>query len=170
MLALTFFGLLHVPINVPALAFKTGEDNMDVNRELIAHGISNTLSGAFGSIQNYLVYTNSVIFIKSGGKSRMAGIFLAIATFAILLSGPGMIQYIPVMVVGILILVLGLDLIIESVWDTRHKLKMPEFLTVCFAESLTVQQLMGIGGCYSCCDGHLRLRLGCLHRNNPGFC
>ena len=51
MLALTFFGILHVPINVPALGVSTGEDNLDVNRELIAHGISNALSGFCGSIQ-----------------------------------------------------------------------------------------------------------------------
>lgn len=51
MLALTFFGVLHVPINVPALALSTGEDGVDVDRELRAHGISNALSGFCGSIQ-----------------------------------------------------------------------------------------------------------------------
>ena len=51
MLALTFFGVLHVPINVPALAISTGEDGVDVDRELRAHGISNALSGFCGSIQ-----------------------------------------------------------------------------------------------------------------------
>lgn len=51
MLALTFFGILHVPINIPALGFSTGEDNLDVDRELTAHGVSNALSGLFGSIQ-----------------------------------------------------------------------------------------------------------------------
>ena len=51
MLALTFFGILHVPINIPALGLTTGEDNVDVDRELRAHGISNALSGLFGSIQ-----------------------------------------------------------------------------------------------------------------------
>lgn len=51
MLALTFFGVLHVPINIPALGLSTGEDNVDVDRELRAHGISNTLSGFCGSIQ-----------------------------------------------------------------------------------------------------------------------
>ena len=51
MFALTFFGILHVPINVPALSISTGEDNLDVDRELIAHGISNVLSGFAGSIQ-----------------------------------------------------------------------------------------------------------------------
>lgn len=51
MLALTFFGILHVPINVPALGLTTGEDNVDVDRELRAHGYSNALSGLCGSIQ-----------------------------------------------------------------------------------------------------------------------
>ena len=51
MLALTFFGILHVPINVPALGLTTGEDNVDIDHELRAHGYSNALSGLCGSIQ-----------------------------------------------------------------------------------------------------------------------
>jgi SulP family sulfate permease len=51
MFALSFFGIIHVPINVPALGAAVKEDTIDVNRELIAHGISNTLSGCFGSVQ-----------------------------------------------------------------------------------------------------------------------
>jgi MFS superfamily sulfate permease-like transporter len=51
MFALSFFGIIHVPINVPALGAAVKEDNLNVNRELIAHGISNTLSGFVGSIQ-----------------------------------------------------------------------------------------------------------------------
>lgn len=51
MFALTFFGVLHVPINVPALGISTGEDNLNVDRELIAHGVTNALSGTVGSIQ-----------------------------------------------------------------------------------------------------------------------
>ena len=51
MFALTFFGILHVPINVPALGLSVGEDQVDVDRELRAHGYSNALSGFCGSIQ-----------------------------------------------------------------------------------------------------------------------
>lgn len=51
MFALTFFGILHVPINVPALGLSVGEDDVDVDRELRAHGYSNALSGLCGSIQ-----------------------------------------------------------------------------------------------------------------------
>jgi SulP family sulfate permease len=51
MFALTFFGILHVPINVPALGISTGEDNLNVDRELMAHGVTNAFSGFAGSIQ-----------------------------------------------------------------------------------------------------------------------
>lgn len=130
MLALTFFGVLHVPINVPALAFQIGEDDLDLDRELIAHGVSNALSGFAGSIQNYLVYTNSVLFIKSGGDSRLAGIMLAICTAGVLVIGPVIIGFIPTMMVGVLIFVLGFELLYEALWEPRKKLKWLEYGTV----------------------------------------
>ena len=130
MFALTFFGVLHVPINVPALAFSFEEDNLNLDRELIAHGLSNAISGLAGSIQNYLVYTNSVLFVRTGGDSRLAGIMLAAFTTGILVIGPVIIGYIPVMMVGALIFVLGFELFLEAVWKPRKKLKLLEYLTV----------------------------------------
>jgi len=53
-LALVFFGLLHVPINLPSLAISIGEDNVDTDKELLSHGISNIASGLLGSVPNYL--------------------------------------------------------------------------------------------------------------------
>lgn len=41
-----------MPINVPALGVSTNNDNIDTNRELIAHGISNAVSGLLGSVQS----------------------------------------------------------------------------------------------------------------------
>ncbi len=147
MLALTFFGVLHVPINVPALGLSLGEDNVDIDRELRAHGWSNALSGLCGSIQvvyrnflfelpmltplqNYLVYTNTVLFIGSGGNSRVAGVMLAIATFGILVIGPVIIGYIPIMVVGALIFYLGFSLMKEGLVDPWRKVHRLEYLTV----------------------------------------
>ena len=130
MFALTFFGVLHVPINVPALGFSTGEDNVDVDRELIAHGVSNALSGMCGSIQNYLVYTNSLLFIRSGGDSRVAGVMLALGTVGILMIGPTLIGYIPILMVGALIFLLGIDLMREALHDTWGKVHPLEYLTI----------------------------------------
>lgn len=130
MLALTFFGILHVPINVPALALNTGEDHANLDRELKLHGYSNFLSGLAGSIQNYLVYSNSLFFMRSGGNTRLAGIELAVFTFLVMLIGPSLIGFIPVMMVGVLIFDLGFELLLEAVWQPRKKLKPLEYFTV----------------------------------------
>lgn len=130
MLALTFFGVLHVPINVPALAVSVGMDEFDVDRELVAHGYSNAISGLIGSIQNYLVYTNSVLFIRAGADERLAGVMLAMATAGVMVAGPVVIGYIPVCVVGALIYLLGYELLKEAVYDTRGKLRRIEYSTV----------------------------------------
>ncbi|KAK6463133.1 sulfate transporter Sulfate/bicarbonate/oxalate exchanger SAT-1 and related transporter [Scheffersomyces coipomensis] len=130
MLALTFFGILHVPINVPALALSVGMDEVDVDRELVAHGYSNALSGLLGSIQNYLVYTNSVLFIRAGAHDRLAGVLLAVATGGVMMAGPVVIGYIPVCVVGSLIYLLGYELLKESVYDTFGRLRKIEYTTI----------------------------------------
>ncbi|KAF5516099.1 Uncharacterized protein CGCS363_v000574 [Colletotrichum siamense] len=139
MLALTFFGILHVPINVPALALQTGEDNADLDRELKLHGASNFISGLAGSIQNYLVYANTVFFMRSGGDSRLAGIMLAALTFGVMIVGPKIIGFIPIMMVGTLIFDLGFELLLEAVWLPRKKLKLAEYLTV-----IVIVLVMGI--------------------------
>ncbi|KNB17495.1 hypothetical protein FOXG_15020 [Fusarium oxysporum f. sp. lycopersici 4287] len=130
MLALTFFGFLHVPINVPALALNRGEDHLDLNKELRLHGYSNFLSGCFGSIQNYLVYANTVFFMRSGGNVRLAGYMLAAATFGVMVVGPSLIAFIPVMMVGTLVYDLGFELLVEALWLPRKRLKLSEYLTV----------------------------------------
>lgn len=130
MFALTFFGVLHVPINVPALGISTGEDNLNVDRELIAHGVSNCVSGLLGSVQNYLVYTNSLLFMDSGGNDRLAGLLLAACTFGILMAGPAIIGYIPIMVVGALIFLLGIELLEEALVGTWGKVHKLEYATI----------------------------------------
>ncbi|GMM54185.1 Vsb1 protein [Maudiozyma humilis] len=130
MLALTFFGILHVPINVPALAMSLQMDKYDVDKELIAHGWSNLVSGAVGSIQNYLVYTNSVLFIRAGADSAMAGYILIVLTICVMAIGPVIISFIPICIVASLIFLLGYELLVEAVWDTFGKLTVFEYMTV----------------------------------------
>jgi SulP family sulfate permease len=129
-LALVFFGLLHVPINVPSLAISIGEDNVSTDRELVAHGASNILSGLIGSVPNYLVYVNSVLFYQVGGDTRLSGFLLAGGSVGMLLLGPGVIGYLPVCVVAALIYILGVDLVKEAVWDTYGRVSNGEYATI----------------------------------------
>ncbi|KAJ2551786.1 hypothetical protein EV175_003563 [Coemansia sp. RSA 1933] len=130
MFGLAFFSILHVPINVPALAVSTNADKIDTDRELLTHGITNLLSGMLGTFQNYLVYSNSLLFIRSGGGSNLAGLMLGIATLGIFFSGPTIIGYIPTMVVGALIFHLGLELLREALIDTIGVVNHIEYATI----------------------------------------
>ncbi|PLW36718.1 hypothetical protein PCASD_08678 [Puccinia coronata f. sp. avenae] len=128
--AMVIFGLLHVPLNVPALALSLGKDDVDINKELIAHGISNTLAGLTGTVSNYLCYVNSVLFARVGGDSRLAGSVLAVVMMGVFAIGPGVIAYLPICVVGALIFVLGIDLLKEALWDTWGKVSWVEYGTI----------------------------------------
>jgi SulP family sulfate permease len=55
---------------------------------------------------------------------------LAFLTLGVLFIGPVIIGFIPVMMVGTLIFLLGFELFLEAVWDARRKLKALEYLTV----------------------------------------
>ena len=68
--------------------------------------------------------------MRSGGDSRVAGILLAFGTAGILVSGPVIIGFIPIMVVGSLIFFLGIELMREALVDTWGKVHRLEYLTV----------------------------------------
>jgi len=88
------------------------DSDVDTNKELIAHGYSNFFAGLFGTVPNYLVYVNTLLYVvlyyfvnyllnvaakrfyRVGGTTRLSGFMLAGATLAVLLAGTGPIAYI----------------------------------------------------------------------------
>jgi SulP family sulfate permease len=66
-LSLMTFTLLLVPVRIPTLSMLTGDD-VDFDEELKAQGMGNIVSGAFGSVHNYLSYSNSVFFFNVDGE------------------------------------------------------------------------------------------------------
>lgn len=177
-LALAFFGLfpfntgvLHVPINCPALSVSTLQE-VDMNREILLHGVSNIVSGCFGACQNYLVYvfrfnvsryTNSVLIYRCGGDSRTSGVLLvsflsniqAAAIGAVLVYGDAIIPFIPILVIGTMVFHLAFDLIKEAVYDTLHQgVSRIEYCTILII--MATMTLMGfsegiIGGLILAC-------------------
>ena len=93
------------------------------------------------SLQVSLVLLLLNSFYRVGGNTRISGFLLAAATVLLLVLGTGPIAFIrtsrqsllvydaelhstvitAVMVVGALIFVLGIDLVKEALWDTRHR-------------------------------------------------
>nr|VWO99297.1 Fe(2+) transporter 3 [Ganoderma boninense] len=106
------------------------DHDVNTDRELVAHGYSNFFAGLLGTVPNYLVYVNTLLFYRVGGETRVSGFMLAGTTTLLLLLGTGPIAFIPVMVVGALIFVLGIDLVKEALWDTRHRVSLTEYITI----------------------------------------
>lgn len=61
---------------------------------------------------------------------------LAMATGGVMVIGPVIIGYIPIMVVGALIFLLGIELLEEALVDTWGRLHKLEYLTVCSPSSM----------------------------------
>jgi SulP family sulfate permease len=55
---------------------------------------------------------------------------LAAGTFGVMVAGPALVGYIPIMVVGALIYMLGIELMEEALVDTWGKLHKLEYITV----------------------------------------
>ena len=150
-LALIFFGILHVPINLPALAITTRQEKrFDINHELMGHGVSNMLSACALSVQNYVVYSTSVIFIRLGGDSRLATLLLAACTTVLYVVGLQLVNYIPTILVSTLILHLGLDLAKESLIDSYPRMDKAEFLVIVAVMVMMIATDFTIGTAVGC--------------------
>lgn len=127
-LSLTSFSLIHVPINIPAFAVSSGiSGDIDMNKELMAHGFSNALSGLFGGLQNVMTYSFSVLFMKSGGKGLASSLSVALMNAVLFVYGPALATMFPRCMAGTLLLHIGLDLFFEGVWDSIGKFDLFEY-------------------------------------------
>ena len=116
-IGLTVFSLMHVPINIPSLSMSTGvEANM--NDELIAHGYSNLISGVFGGCQNYMCYSNSFAYFKSGGGGKIESLVITGFSVIFFFQGEKIIQFVPRTMAGTLLVHVGLELFAEGVYDS----------------------------------------------------
>ncbi len=98
-----------------------------MNNELVSHGYSNIIVGLFGGLQNYMAYTQSVIYAKSNGEGKASGFGVAAATGVLFFIGPAVASYIPRCMAGTLLLHVGIDLFVEGVWDTYGKFDLLEY-------------------------------------------
>ena len=98
-----------------------------MNAELIAHGYANALSGIFGGLQTYMTYSNSVLYAKSGGKGKISSLAVVVLTMALFVIGPSIASYLPRCMAGTLLLHIGIDLVLEGVYDCKWSTSMDSY-------------------------------------------
>jgi SulP family sulfate permease len=104
--------------------------DLDTNRELRDAGVLNVVSGALGGIPAYHALSLSALAERMSVNARTAGLVAALVPLATVVFGASVIELIPRMIVGGVLVFLGLAFIVEWVWDKRKTLPRVEYAVV----------------------------------------
>jgi len=101
--------------------------NLDTNRELRDAGVLNVISGALGGIPGYHDVSLTALAERMSVDARVAGLLAAAVPLAGVIFGASVIELIPRMIVGGVLVFLGLSFMVEWVWDKRKVLPPLEY-------------------------------------------
>ena len=120
---------LAVLLNISGTEVVLGR-NLDTNRELRDAGVLNVVSGALGGIPGYHALSLTALAARMNVNARTAGLVAAAVPLAAIVFGASVIELIPRVLVGGVLVFLGLAFIVEWVWDKRKVLPRVEYLIV----------------------------------------
>ena len=116
------------------------------NRELVAQGIGNVLSGLIGGLPITQVIVRSSANIQSGGKTKLSAILHGFLLLISVMSIPGLLNMIPLSVLASILLVVGYKLAKPELFKTMYLLGWKQFLPfiTTVVGIVTTDLLMGI--------------------------
>jgi sulfate permease, SulP family len=104
-LILAAIGLIESLLTLNLVGEITGKGG-GASQECIAQGIANTITGLFGGMGGCAMIGQSMINVKSGGRTRLSGIAAALFLLAFILVGSDLIEQIPLAaLVGVMFMV-----------------------------------------------------------------
>jgi SulP family sulfate permease len=104
--------------------------DLDTNRELRDAGFLNVVSGAIGGIPGYHALSLTALAERMSVNARAAGLVAALVPLTAVVFGAAVIELIPRVIVGGVLVFLGLAFIVEWVWDKRRVLPRFEYVVV----------------------------------------
>ncbi|MEE9362750.1 MAG: SulP family inorganic anion transporter [Cellulophaga sp.] len=117
------------------------------NRELLAQGTGNILSGLIGGLPITQVIVRSSANIQSGGKTKMSAIIHGLLLLLSVLLIPGLLNMIPLSVLASILLVVGYKLAKPALFKTMYALGWKQFIPFAVTVSgiVFMDLLVGIG-------------------------
>ena len=104
--------------------------SLDTNRELRDAGVVNVVSGGLGGIPGYHSLSLTALVGRMRVDARATGLIAALVPLTALVVGADVVELIPRVIVGGVLVFLGLGFIVEWVWDKRHVLPRLEYWVV----------------------------------------
>ena len=116
------------------------------NRELVAQGIGNVLSGLIGGLPITQVIVRSSANIQSGGKTKLSAVLHGFLLLSSVMTIPGLLNMIPLSVLASILLVVGYKLAKPQLFKTMYLLGWKQFLPfiTTVVGIVTTDLLMGI--------------------------
>lgn len=129
-LILSAIGLIESLLTLNLVGEMTGKRG-GASQECIAQGVANTVTGFFGGMGGCAMIGQSMINVKSGGRTRVAGIVAALFLLAFILFASGLIEQIPLAaLVGVMFMVVIGTFAWNSLTILRKVPKMDAFVTI----------------------------------------
>lgn len=104
-----------IEVNIPN---KSNDLQVDADRELITVGFSNFCAGLLGAgATGSYIFSQTLFGLKAGATSRLQGTIIAVGEIAVFLIPYPLVQYLPNVYYGALVLVFGIEILME--WMVR---------------------------------------------------
>ena len=108
------------------------------NRECVAQGGANIITGFFGGMGGCAMIGQSIINIKAGGRTRLSGIVAALTLLAFILWASGLIEQVPIAaLVGVMFMVV-VGTFAWSSFRILNKIPLSDALVLISVSALTV--------------------------------
>ena len=117
------------------------------NRELLAQGVGNMVSGFIGGLPVTQVIVRSSANIQSGGRTKLSAIIHGFFLLISVISIPGLLNKIPLAVLASILLIVGFKLAKPSTFKSMYKLGWNQFLPyiITVVGIVATDLLIGIG-------------------------
>ena len=114
------------------------ETRGNANRECVAQGGANIVTGLFGGMGGCAMIGQSIINIKSGGRNRLSGIVAAVTLLAFILFASSLIEQVPIAaLVGVMFMVV-VGTFAWSSFRILNKIPLSDALVLISVSMLTV--------------------------------
>jgi SulP family sulfate permease len=125
-LIISAFALL---LNISSLELVAKED-MDVNRELRAAGVSNVFTGLFAGLVGFQQLSFSAMNQKIGAQTRLTGLLAVAVCIVALVAGTAFIAILPKVVFASLLLYFGMTFLYEFAYETWFELPQADYFII----------------------------------------
>ena len=114
------------------------ETRGNTNRECLAQGGANIVTGLFGGMGGCAMIGQSIINIKGGGRGRLSGIVAALALLGFILFASGLIEQLPIAaLVGVMFMVV-IGTFAWSSFRILNKIPLTDLFVLILVSGLTV--------------------------------